>query len=381
MVFNNAVNAKSTGFQSLTSGGVWNGRTLTPGFGVTITNGDGTGGNPVIATTVVPGTFRNLGIAYNGGTGVFSITASDGSALSASNPAYVVIPSKTTPGTLKTYTITTTYSFIDDVGASQIIGNLFGLTTSIATDQDIPFLLYFVANDAETAVTPMISRKPFTTFSPAAADIGKPSSAIADTNFAFWAMDDSITVGDYDTNPVIRVGIFRMRMSNLDDWTVQTLNYSSGNVDGIDTNISDRVWSMPTSQFGAASGQLMANNGGTAPTWGNQAITYQFQIGGTVMVNYHFSVDGGTDGAGAVALTMTLPFMALSPVGFGDNTDSHTWLGFGSGMALRIGIHILSYTANSCFFVDYAGTTVNNNVFGNGNRYMKGAFLYRIGGT
>jgi hypothetical protein len=51
MAFNNSVNASGTGFQSLTSGGVWNGRTLTAGAGIAISNGDGTAGNPTISVT------------------------------------------------------------------------------------------------------------------------------------------------------------------------------------------------------------------------------------------------------------------------------------------------------------------------------------------
>ncbi len=55
MAFNNAVNASQTGFQSLTSAGAWNGRTLTAGSGISISNGDGTAGNPVISASVFPG--------------------------------------------------------------------------------------------------------------------------------------------------------------------------------------------------------------------------------------------------------------------------------------------------------------------------------------
>lgn len=51
MAFNNAVDATETGFQSLNSSGVWHGRTLTAGTGISISNGDGTGGNPTIAST------------------------------------------------------------------------------------------------------------------------------------------------------------------------------------------------------------------------------------------------------------------------------------------------------------------------------------------
>jgi len=58
MTFNNAVDATQTGFQSITAGGVWNGRTLTAGTGINITNGDGTAGSPTITNTGVT-TFTN----------------------------------------------------------------------------------------------------------------------------------------------------------------------------------------------------------------------------------------------------------------------------------------------------------------------------------
>jgi len=53
MAFNNAVDANQTGFQSLNSSGVWNGRTLTAGANINITNGDGTAGDPTISVTGV----------------------------------------------------------------------------------------------------------------------------------------------------------------------------------------------------------------------------------------------------------------------------------------------------------------------------------------
>lgn len=51
MAFNNPVNAKQTAFQSITTTGVWNGRTLTAGSGISISNGDGISANPVISAT------------------------------------------------------------------------------------------------------------------------------------------------------------------------------------------------------------------------------------------------------------------------------------------------------------------------------------------
>lgn len=51
MVFNNAVDAKQTGIQALDATGQWNGRTLTAGTGISISNGDGIAANPTISFT------------------------------------------------------------------------------------------------------------------------------------------------------------------------------------------------------------------------------------------------------------------------------------------------------------------------------------------
>jgi hypothetical protein len=51
MATNNAINASSTGFLSLNASGTINGRTLTAGAGISITNGDGISGNPIITAT------------------------------------------------------------------------------------------------------------------------------------------------------------------------------------------------------------------------------------------------------------------------------------------------------------------------------------------
>jgi hypothetical protein len=70
MATNNAANQSSTGIQSLTSGGAFNGRTITGTANqVSITNGDGTAGNPTIALT------SNIyvgGISFNSGTNILS---------------------------------------------------------------------------------------------------------------------------------------------------------------------------------------------------------------------------------------------------------------------------------------------------------------------
>ena len=70
MALANAVNATSTGLQSLTSLGVFNGCTITGTANqVAIANGDGTTGNPTVSLT---SNIYVSGISFNSGTNVLS---------------------------------------------------------------------------------------------------------------------------------------------------------------------------------------------------------------------------------------------------------------------------------------------------------------------
>lgn len=245
----------------------------------------------------------NLGIDYNAGTGVFSITAADGSALSSTNPAFVTLQSKSDPGELVTVAVTANQSFIDDNGASQIIGNLFGLTTGIAFANPIPFFIYAVLDDTETAIAFMISRYPNTKVSPVAAKIGKSGSAVADSQGSFFSLAN-ITVADYESNPCLSIGSFRMTMSNLDDWTVTTLDIQ----DGIGSFQEDRKFSMSTGQFGAASGKFFANNGGTAPAFTSNSYAYFLNRQNMVTIYTAFA-NASTAGVGSVNLQLATPYI------------------------------------------------------------------------
>lgn len=255
----------------------------------------------------IPQLFSNLSIAYNAGTGVFSVQGYDGTALSSSNPGIVWTQDSATPGRLRKYTITANQSFIDDNGASQIIGNLFGATTGVAITDDIPFFLYLATNDAQDTGIFGISRVPHMQVAPAVGFIGTPASAVADTQASLFLFS-SVTVADYDANPVTCVGCFRMRMSALDDWTVQTLTTQ----EGIGKFYDGEVWTFPRGQFGAAAGKWFADNGGTAPNQ-NAPAGYAYSIQKDGSCRIYIAIPGiTTAGVGAVNLKLTLPFQAAN---------------------------------------------------------------------
>ena len=84
MAINNSINAQQTGVQCQTSTGVWNGRTITAGTGISVSDGDGVAGNPTISATgsggglgtvLIYDDFFGEASVSNGGTGTSNLVA------------------------------------------------------------------------------------------------------------------------------------------------------------------------------------------------------------------------------------------------------------------------------------------------------------------
>lgn len=317
--------------------------------------------------------FSNLGINYNAGTGTFTIRGANGSNLSSTNPAYVTLPSKATPGNYTKYTITANQDFIDDNGSSEIIGALFGLTTGVAYASDVLFFIYAVTDDAEGAIAFMISRIPHRQASPASANIGTPAGPTAASTQGSFFSFDSVTTTSYDANPCLCIGSFRMRMSASNDWTVQTLTTS----DGIGKFNSSTALTLLTGTFGAATGTYIKANTGTAPVFTTNSWTYFIQQDGWAYCEFFMTGDGGTDGVGAVVAHMATPLIPAQTNAVADNIAAFIY-----GATSTIGYTVYSGTAPTGFqFVNTTLTTLNNADFVNGNRTLRGHIYFLISTT
>jgi len=317
MSIQNAINLIDTGIIAADGNGEYFGRTIIAGNGIVVAHGNGVSGNPTIAALEGIGVV-NLGISYSSNT--LTVLSAGGTALSGSNIGYVTLQSKGTSGQLVTIPVTANQSIVDSGGSSEMVDNLFGLPTGDNWGaNDLPFFLYAVSNDDEDAIAFMFSRVPQATVSPASGSIGKPSSADADTQGSFLSLED-VTVGDYDENPCICIGSFRMRFTQpgaADDWTVQTLAAR----DGIGNYQEGYEFVFPAGTMGNASGSFFSANGGTAPLFDSESARYKLSRTGFYQLRSR-SADCSTSGVGAVELRMYTPFTAVSTI-YGNSTMTH----------------------------------------------------------
>ena len=286
--------------------------TLTEGPGIDIINGAGsitvsaiTGGGPG---------YSNIGWSYSAGT--FTIHGEDGTALSATNPAYVTLPDKDNANQFVTYEITANQSFIDDAGSSEIAGNNFGTTDTVAWNEDIGFFIYAVGNDAQDTIQFMLSRNPCAYRSPAAANIGAPDDSVADAQRDFWSLDN-LDETLFDQNPCLAIGGIRMRKTTAgtNDWTVQALVAGK---DGPGKFYEGIAWNFPTDQFGAinnaAGTWFLDRTDATYPVFDTESYTYMLHKDGWVDINVVL-ISCNTSGSGTNPLSFTVPLQATTESG------------------------------------------------------------------
>jgi len=315
--------------------------------------------------------FWNLSFTHSAGT--LTLAGADGTALSATNPGYVVMPSNATEGRMVLHSITAN----DTLTVSDLTGNTFGTTAAIAWGNDLPLYVGFMADSSDANLEPIISRLPHIGVSPASsANIGDPSAANADQEYSVFAWND-ITEGNYQDMQVGLIGSLRATKAvTTDAWTLTALDAK----DGVGRFNDNRMFEYPLNQNGAAAGTYIPANGGTAPIFTTNEYQYSISRDGLCTAQSLQSGDGGTDGAGAVVAFLTLPYRT-------DNTTGTNNMPIGGGTLNSVGTGNIGHTAaprnnttpHGIEIIDnQTGGSQLNSDWSNGGRFCYNAVNYRV---
>lgn len=246
---------------------------------------------------------HNLGLTYAAGT--LTVCSASQAALSATNPGYVTLQSKT-PGKLVTVPVVAN-QFLTDGAAGTTATQRFALTSGVNWASDLPFFLHAVLDDSETAISFMITRNPAATVAPAAANIGKSGAVVNGIQGDFFAMGNP-TVADYEGNPCLCIGSFRAQfVGATNSWTISALAAN----DSVGQFNESTVFLQPTGTNGSAVGAQIQANAGTVPTFATQRVSYTINRYGLVHCVF---VSGACNNipAGAQVIKLTLPYQMSS---------------------------------------------------------------------
>lgn len=290
---------------------------------------------------------ENLGMTY--AAGVFTITAADGTALSATNPAYICLQSNVTDQKYITVALTTAYSFDDaSSGTSDIIGNTWGTTSGVAWGNQRPFFLYAVCDASDANPQIFISDSPCKTI--ADGNLAKTGSAIATSQADCFFLNNP-TVASYANNNVVYLGCTTMTKDASDDWTVNfALNPSYVGINRFPYGIN---WVMPQSQYGAETGKYQYGvGGGTAPSYGSTSCRYKLDRDGSCRVTYTFGIC--TAGSGTNVISTPLPY--IMPFGV-PGTGTFVYDPIATSMPVGFQAWAVTSGTADCYFVEYDSGT------------------------
>jgi len=250
------------------------------------------------------GETSNCGITYASDT--LTITAEDGTALSATNPCCVGVPGATAgqTGTVCfTAAVSSTFSTASDTD-----GNTFGVTATVSWAQDIGFYLYACRGSASNYWA--FSRDP-TKYETgdAAGDMCQEGDEDCDTYTDLFIMTSGLTLASEVDMPCTRVGAFRGQWDTTDDhWDATALGDSDGiGRDRVATTCATE-WIYPAGQNGNQAGDLYnVADGATALDVADQSAVYKIDCD-TGMVDFTFRFkDIDAAGADGTAIYVYLP--------------------------------------------------------------------------
>lgn len=327
-------------------------------------------GTELIANPRIRGMAVNCELNVSGST--LTISGKDGVALSASNPCEIGVNSLAYQPIRVSFTANVTATF----GAtSDTDGNLFGITDANWASA-MPMFVGVIHNGTDAYLT--LSRQPIAETG-VTATICQKGDTDCDGETDVMLLTTGATLADFQFSPVTNVGWIQATYATTGGaWT-----FTEGVYAGFNDFYEKVVFTFPQAQNGAATGTHYLANGGTAPLFTTDRLTYQWNTSGQVQINHYASSDPGTDGAGAVAARVALPYTFPS----GNMDDMWFPIGYVEGATtISAGvIGVANVTENTSYFAlryvvaaSAATATVTNAMFSNGSRNVRAEFTYNV---
>jgi hypothetical protein len=301
-------------------------------------------------------------------TQTVTVHGADGTALGASNPGYICLPSNSTPGNLILYTITANVSMTN----TEMNGNLLGTTASTAHGDSRLLYLYALSNDNEDAIAFAWGCIPHIKKSPVSTEIGDPSSAVADEQISLYAWDD-ITETSYDDNNCSSFGTIKATKDASDIWSFDAMIEGE---DGMGLFQESNRLDYTEGNHGANSGTYTVPNGGTPAVFSTSRTTYRMFRNGFILADISLGNDGGTDGSGAVDAKFTLPFYASDDIHGIAGHETTIQIREPGGSYYQTSCHIRSDNQNTFTLYNQSSQILDWADFSSGSRNVRGSVLY-----
>ncbi len=332
---------------------------------------DGTAARTYVPVNLDAVGYHNLDITL--AANVLSVTGFGGTALSSTNPAFVNIPSATA-GLTVSLRVTAAQTLQDaGHGTPQVLGR-WGTTASVAWGSAMPIFIGAVQDQTDsTTARFFLTRDPTLKTTPASTNnIGIGGTAPVTSNQSNIVLFGTAANTSYDSKPCIILGSLRATLDNSVGGSA-TIGALVAGRDGFGLFQSGYRFVMPSGQNGAASGAYLNTNGGTAPVFGTNQYVYEINTDGRCVVETFFNSDGGTDGAGAVAAQLALPYTIPAA---GELSQTNQFLGYTTGATTLTGAQTLVgiLTANTSYvtlqYLDAAAlwTSITLAMYSNGAR-------------
>lgn len=322
-------------------------------------------GTELIANPRVRGMVVNCEMNVSGST--LTISGKDGVALSATNPCEIGVNSLSYQPIRATFTANVTATF----GAtSDTDGNLFGITDANWASV-MPMMVGVIHNGTTAYFT--LSRIPISETG-ATATICKKTETDCDGATDVMILDSSITVSDFQFQPVTNVGWIQATYATTGGaWT-----FSEGVNAGFNQLYGAQRFVLPQGQMGALAGTHFI--GATAPLWTTSLMNYSFDQYCNVRADYYASGDPGTDGSTTAASQVALPYLRPSgaiddlwlPIGL---VEGATTITAGQG-GIAVITENTSYMALRYLDAAAATASVTNAMFSNGTRNVRASVSY-----